>query len=298
MEALRQEKCPGKLLCVCDFYVEGMEVGEFNGSSLRIGKVSNVDHHSDLSEMKVFVSSAILALKEAEQNPSFDTKKNVVVIHHTDTDSVLTALIMSGAVTPQQARDWHFRRAAIAADHTGEPDTIADLLQALRDGEFKGQGTTDRLKFSVKNLQDLLRGQQLEPVAAALLEEYQQERLALQEMVARGEYGSVGEKQQVSWINLPLDSKADAVALPALFPNSLVAFTCRTNEGTGTPRNFMNVRLGKGLAGKGDLRDIMKAVGLPFGGRWNAGANKRKGGTEMPPQDFAEKIVRALEELK
>jgi hypothetical protein len=50
-----------------------------------------------------------------------------VVINHTDCDSVLSSGTASGHLEPLK----EYGVAAIAADHTGEENDIADLLQAL-----------------------------------------------------------------------------------------------------------------------------------------------------------------------
>jgi len=94
----------------------------------------------------------------------------------------------------------------------------------------------------------------------------------------------------------PLYSEADGAMLPAIFLKSSVIFMSRPDK-KNSNINIMNVRLGRPLAGKADLRDIMKTANLPFGGRWNAGANKRKGGTKLAPKEFAQKIYEALNKM-
>jgi hypothetical protein len=90
------------------------------------GRIVNVDHHAPTSRMAQPISSTNLALERvrAVGLPSGDTR---LVITHTDCDSVLTAGILSGRLDAED----RYGDAAIAADHTGEPNEIADLLQAL-----------------------------------------------------------------------------------------------------------------------------------------------------------------------
>jgi hypothetical protein len=126
------------------------------------------------------------------------------------------------------------------------------------------------------------------------LERRLQERASLSEKISRGDFNTAGERQEVAWLNFTESEDPDGVMLPALFPQSYVVFAARPDS-KNTGRYFMNVRLGKLSEGKFDLRDIMKTAGIPFGGRWNAGANKRKGGTELSSKEFAEKIYAALE---
>ena len=79
------------------------------------------------------VSSANLALdwRAASANTPTESRKAaeqaVVVINHTDCDSILSSGIVSGLLDALPA----YGRAALAADHTGEENAIADTLQAL-----------------------------------------------------------------------------------------------------------------------------------------------------------------------
>lgn len=297
LEKLRREQGGDKRLYVCDFYIDGIDqpgTAAFDGSSFRKGQIVNIDHHSEEPSMRRFVSSTNLALDYVGRNHDFKQDSSVV-IHHTDADSTMTTLIMCGNVTRKQAIAWGFDVAAIAADHTGEPNDIADLLQALRSGAYQSQPTSERLIFSTQNLEKLLRRENIDSRAKVLLEGRLQERASLSEKVRRGDFNAIGENQEVAWLQFNATEDPDAVMLPALFPKSHVIFAVRSDPKM-SGRYFMNVRLGKPAEGKFDLRDIMKIANIPFGGRWNAGANKRKGGTELSPEEFAAKIYAALEE--
>jgi hypothetical protein len=286
-------------LYVCDFYVQDIEKnGKYNGRGYVQGGIKNLDHHSPTPEMRDFVSTAVFALKEVEDNPDFNVDSSVLM-HHTDTDSVFSSLIMSGVMSAEQARELHVRFAALAADHYGEENAITDLLQAIRNGEYKGQEISERLKFSVRNLEHLLNNQPLEEIAIQKLEAYKQERNDVIEKVKNGEYSQVGEEKEISFLELSETSEADAVVLPNLFKESLIAFIAKPKvdkEGVVIEGLYtMNIRLcKKGLEKNVNLEELMEKAGLPFGGRFNAGANKRKGGIQMTPQDFAQKMYDAL----
>jgi hypothetical protein len=140
LEKLREEQGGNKRLYVCDFYIDGIDqpdAATFDGVSFQKGEIVNIDHHSEEPKMRRFVSSANLALGYVGRNPNFKENSSVV-IHHTDADSTMTTLIMQGDVTREQAIAWGFGEAAIAADHTGEPNNIADLLQSLQRGSYPG----------------------------------------------------------------------------------------------------------------------------------------------------------------
>lgn len=72
------------------------------------------------------------------------SRADIVVIDHSDCDSILCAWLVSGRLEP----DDRFGAAAIAADHTGAADPIADLLQAI---EYRRD-----LELSFRSLNTLL----------------------------------------------------------------------------------------------------------------------------------------------
>jgi len=85
-----------------------------------------VDHHAPVPSMARRVSSANLALRYVRQCGVLPSEA-VVLISHTDCDSVLAAGILRGILPPLDA----FGEAVMAADHTGAPNDISDLLQSV-----------------------------------------------------------------------------------------------------------------------------------------------------------------------
>jgi hypothetical protein len=64
----------------------------------------------------------------------------------------------------------------------------------------------------------------------------------------------------------------------------------------GSPGTWdMNVRLGQASPANLTLKDIdFSGFDPGYSGRWNAGSNKRSGGTKIPPDDYAEKLLAAV----
>ncbi len=133
----------GKIAAL-DFYIEGIDRrGYLDGGILHLYDILNIDHHAPLKEFTKHISSTNLAIAWVKKNGVLN-KNYTVVLNHTDCDSVLSSFIIRGIFPPHEI----FGEAAIAADHTGEENKIADLLQAL---QYKRD-----LEFSVRNLK-LLR---------------------------------------------------------------------------------------------------------------------------------------------
>ena len=106
--------CDGQII-VCDAYVTGIERGDLVAGGYALGKVLNVDHHAPTRQMQRLVSSANLAIERVVSG-GVATPGDVVLINHTDCDSILSSGIVSGRLDPEA----RFGAAAIAADHTGE----------------------------------------------------------------------------------------------------------------------------------------------------------------------------------
>lgn len=92
--------------------------------------VVNVDHHAPEIWNARQVSSGTYAFRAELFRPGVFGKNSdwELVITHTDTDSVLTAMMLSGKVPREFYQEAH--QAVIAADHTGEASNLGDLLSA------------------------------------------------------------------------------------------------------------------------------------------------------------------------
>ncbi len=287
VEAARVESGADSLF-VCDFCIEGIEPFE-KGGYFEMGKIINVDHHSELVKYNRHISSANLAIEYIRNHPNFlDGTK--ALTHHTDCDSVLSTALMSGIIEPNEK----FGIAAIAADHTGMPNEIADVLQAIKDGpdgDNGGKSTSENNKrkylYSLEQLQNLLNGKKLDIKAQELYDKRLKERELLKNMISKGKFQFAGNNSEVVYLESEQE-KFDATLLIGLFPQAKVIFTARRgNDG----KTIANVRLGMAASEGSDVREIMTSIDEPFGGRWNAGANRRKGGSDSSAKKIAEKIV-------
>lgn len=272
------ERYPQRGIVACDFHVHEIHLGEsVTGGYVRDG-VLNVDHHAPTPRMARHVSSANLAIEHVRKHGPVTEAETVVVINHTDCDSVLSSAIMRGLLPPEE----RFGSAALAADHTGAEDEIADLLQTISD--------LRDLCFSLANLQRLLEGTPLDPEATRLLRQRQTDRALIQKMVAGGAFRRVGGVAYAT-----LTEKVDGGLLPALFsdvPLLMIAAPAKHDA----ERWEMRVRLGLGAPDGLRLNELeIQEFDPNFGGRWNAGANARGGGVAIHPDRYAGLLAERLQ---
>ena len=264
---------PGERLCVCDFYVQGADGGEHVAGGYEIDGILNVDHHASTLRMWRPISSTHLAIAHVEKHGVLGSDVRVV-IHHTDCDSVLSSGIMTGALDPAE----RFADAALAADHTGDENPIADLLQSLDDERD--------LDFSIRSLNRLERGLRMEERAARLLDIRRRQRDEVMELVSEGAF---------QWISLlafaVLERKIESELVPSLLPDAELILLMSPFE-RDPSRWECKLRLGRAatwLAALGWLG--IWAVDPAFGARWNAGSNKRGGGWAGDPLDYANAVA-------
>ncbi len=270
---------PGQKLLAVDFYLQDAEDGEEISGGYIVEDVENIDHHAPTPEMAKFISSANLAIKRvSESGPC--KPDTTVIVNHTDCDSVLSSAILRGELAPEKK----FGDAAIAADHTGEENAIADLLQAIdkkRD-----------LDFSIRNLKLFLDGQEIDSEAKKMLERRLADREKIKELVENGEFSFTDE----GVANITMEEKVDGGLVPALLPEAkAIVLGSRMPDGQQKKGEWeIKVRIGlaapKGLS----LLDL----DLPdFGGRWNAGSTKRSGGTNFNAAEYAKIIGDKLDKI-
>jgi hypothetical protein len=274
MEDVVKERDP-KIVIVCDFNIEGMESAIFDEvfkTTVGARTILNVDHHVPVAAMMRFISSGNLAANYVRKYGVPEAANSVVKIHHTDCDSVISAAIMRGLIKPEKS----FEAAVIAADHTGEENAIADLLQSLEHERD--------LLFSLEMLDLAIKGKSLPAKANALMENRRQERVLLKNMVQDGVFKVI---DGVAYAEL--DKTIDAGLLPDLLPNAKAIVI-------GMPRDDgkrnMKVRLTPASPAGTSLSQL--GLGEGFGGRWNAGSNKRGGGTHMTAAEYAQQVSKKL----
>jgi hypothetical protein len=198
-----------------------------------------------------------------------------VVITHTDCDSVLSAAIMAGRVPPDDL----LGEAALAADHSGAPHPVADLLQGLqRHRDFE---------LSLRNLQLLLRGEPVERLAEEGLSERQRKRAQAACVAARFH-------QEGTIFYLAVDEDTDSEFFPALLPEAALILVAVPNP-HDSRRSYMKLRLGTRAEPGFSINDLkVRAFDPGYGGRWNAGSNKRDGGTPLTVEHYVAALARSL----
>ena len=266
---------PNGEVFACDFAVEGAAGFEQHPWGYSSGRLTNIDHHADAPRMERQISSANLALVWSEGGGELGTDAQVV-INHTDCDSVLTAAIVAGDIEPLP----EFGKAALCADHTGEENEIADLLQSLdprRD-----------YALSLCNLRLLLAGESLEPDAQSALEERRAKRAEAKRLVQSGAFTNL---DGVSFATIP--RPIDGEFFPALLPTAhLIAVFVPHAE---PDKWVVKLRLGQAAPDGLSLHQLgINAFDANYGGRWNAGSNKRGGGTTLSPDDYAHHLQESL----
>jgi hypothetical protein len=286
-------------LVACDFYVDGIELGEEVAGGYRLGRILNIDHHAPTPRMRRRISSTNLALEMIEVGGVPLGEDAVVVVNHIDCDSVLSSGILSGRLPP----DPRFGEAAIAADHTGEENEIADLLQGIDAEITRRTGSPRRTlrdyEYSIENLQLLwTAGQErLDDLAKGALKARLQKRREAEAIVSRGGFQKAGPLHFAV-----VDEPIDGEFFPALLPDAAVIMLAnRLSE--DPPRWRVKLRLGEAAPPGLALSDL----GIPdfdpnYGGRWNAGSNQRLDpdtglrGTDLSPDDYARRLAERLSE--
>jgi hypothetical protein len=227
--------------------------------------------------MRKKISSTSLAIDHVIKfGPA--SSPDIVLINHTDCDSILSSRIIAGDLEPLEI----YNTAAIAADHTGEENEIADLLQALDD--FKDHD------FSFECLQMLLNGntQKLIPTAQKALNARHIKRRIAYELVADRRFMDIGCLSYAV-----LTEKIDGELFQPLLKSSFVNMIASPRAGE-TDIWDIKLRLGEAAPESLSLQDVdLSEFDSGYSGRWNAGSNKRGGGTKLPPDLYAEKLLEA-----
>jgi hypothetical protein len=273
----------GEILA-CDFYIAGAELGAPVPGGYRLGeRVLNIDHHAPTSRMARVVSSTNLALHWRAANANAPTEsrqaaeQTVVVINHTDCDSILSSGIASCRLDALAT----YGRAALAADHTGEENDIADALQALEPWRD--------VELSFATLRAVEMGTPLPEQAREALTRWRHKRDCAAHYVAQGTVRSDG----LMAFGI-LDRETDGIFFPPLLPDAVLILLAvpRPNEAGCW---VMKLRLGARAPEGFTIHDLhMTDFDRAYGGRWNAGSNARAGGTTIPPAQYAEEVRRRL----
>jgi hypothetical protein len=264
---------PSGPIFACDFYVQDAEHGVDEPGGLRLGRILNVDHHAPVPRMWRHVTSTALAFAHLSSGAGVDPATQVV-INHTDCDSMLSSAMLLGLLQP----DPELVDASVCADHTGEENAVADLLQALDDG--RRDRTVEQYRDSLRELERLRTGRPLSPAAMLALDRRQRRRSAAQALTDRFELRD-GLAFAVA------EESIDSAFFPALVPAAAVIMVASPNR-HHPGRWTVKLRLGRAAPGGLTLFSLGIREWDPcFGGRWNAGSNGRGGGTVKSPEEYA-----------
>ena len=281
-----EAECPGRRpIQVCDFYVQGAEQGEEVKGGVELGRILNVDHHAPLACMERPVTSTMLAAEYLrERRPAGPAAW--VVINHTDCDSVLSSAMMMGLIEPTD----YLVDASVCADHTGEEHPVADLLQALDEARV-GDRTERQYLESLRNLKLHLNHSALEPAAVRALRKRAADRAGARQLVDEGNVPTD------RWLAVAvLDEEIDGSFFPAFLPDAAVIMLA-TRSGDDSGRWIVKLRLGNGAWPGLTLHKLgVSDWDSNFGGRWNAGGNKRgvPGGISIELEEYAERLRERL----
>ncbi|MCK5593863.1 MAG: hypothetical protein KAI18_01335 [Candidatus Aenigmarchaeota archaeon] len=257
-----------KLLCVCDFYVQGAEDGNISDEGITYDGVLNIDHHAPIEQMYKQISSTTLAIDYVKEHGILPSDHKII-INHTDCDAVLSSMIMTGALEPLEI----YNDAAIAADHTGVENDISDLLQALQE--------TRDLPFIMENLCHLQDDEKIDTKAEMLLEDRMESREEVKQLVKDGAFS---EYNGIYYIGR--DEKIESELVPEFLPDAKLVVLASPMPPDSEREWEIKVRLGK------NTRDInLKKLNLPdFGCRFNAGSTMRLGGTDIELEEYVRRV--------
>jgi hypothetical protein len=290
LECLEQRFPDAKRIFAVDFYIEGAETGSLleNGAGYQLSeRVFNIDHHAPGEMWERFVSSGNLACRWVREDGAvLGSEGDVVVINHTDCDSVIASLIMSGALPPDRLLE----EAVIDADHRGAKNDIADMLQS-------GSESRD-LSWLINALSDLLQGLAVDDRMCRRLEALESKRLYVQDLADRG---LIVERHGVVFVQCNRQMDSD-LFLSVFQEARAVVIGCPC--GRAPDIEITRVRLGRAVEEGASLHRLgLRELDPCFGGRFNAGSNKRGleelmaiGGvvTSVPAEEYFRLLVARL----
>lgn len=302
---------------VCDAYIPGIESAEpiaflsagfgktvrIPGSdgSVRDIRVWNIDHHADDPRAERAVSSGNLALEWVRQYGVPDPSSSLIVVNHTDCDSIVTSAILSGRVD-YAAHGEALEAAVVAADHTGEALPLAEVLQSLE--------RRLSLRLSWQAMDAALDNKFI----TWCMQEALKKRLRARDEFRNLLFTNLRFVGDIAVLELDVPCpNLDAAFFPALlgefreqheeFPDAALCVLAYPK--TDAPGSPLIIKMRLANSGLGQTTSALHLAGSPeqprlrlnslpfdpaFGGRWNAGANVRGGGTDLTLEEWLERL--------
>jgi hypothetical protein len=263
VEELQRQFPDARRIFAADFYLRGIEkAGKLLpcGAGYELsGGVFNIDHHAPGELWERHVSTGVLACQWVRKEGVIAAKNgDIVVINHTDCDSVLSALILTG-VLPVHER---FEQAVLDADHRGTPNEIADMLQACK--------SLRNLPLMAEALSCYLQGEALPEVVRNQVEQLHESRLVVKQLVDRGKY-----QERNGVVLIKCDRYFESDLFLNHFPDARVLVVECPSEKSPSVM-ITRLRLGACIESGLSLHRLgLTDIDPHFGGRFNAGSNKR-----------------------
>ncbi len=246
--------------------------------------ITVIDHHVSDPELSA-LSTGVLVLRYLHDHFTAD-KDTMVCITHKDCDSLLSSLMITGALPPLDI----YGEAVMAADHTGQADAIADLLQAIEEGPKSGEILAkERLAFSIRELGALLSGNKLSEDS----QRFYDDRVSARE-VWKGRLKDFVQLENGTFyyiFNEKVLSDPCPEFVSVLLPEAKLILVFHNDTSN---HDFLQLRVLRGIAGEDKFRVDDPNLIFPevagFGGRSDAGSNRRGGVSIVNPVQVAEKI--------
>ncbi len=261
------------LWVACDFFLSDFPLTSPMPWGYESGHSHLVDHHAPDARWERHISSGNLAVDWVKSNAPPAT----VFINHTDCDSILSSGIVAGILEPKP----EYEAAVIAADHTGEVNPIADLLQAIQD--FRD------VHFSLECLRRLEQGEALPEQANHELEMRTRQRAKAIEITQNPSF----VHPRFTVFEVPEVIEAELLC-PMVARGDFLMLSVPMEEFPG--RRALRLRRTATASDGFSLHHLDLRSAIPgYGGRWNAGSNKRNGGTDKPMAQIIEDLTTLLD---
>lgn len=233
-------------------------------------EIINIDHHSQHTDFNRTISTTHQALIA---NQSFELRpdpEDVVIVNHTDTDSVLSLLALTNPEISWKVK-MIFAHAAVAADHTGEFSPLISLIDAMYHDRDLDKSINTLLQFLTEGDINLLNLDVIENYYVEIVK-----RKKALEIVKERKFREIGNG--VILIELDGPKSMQSIPFPALFDEFGIYATVIIISNPLNGKYKLNVRAGRNFPENSSLQDIDTVKGLSrfgYGGRARAGGNDR-----------------------
>ncbi|MBA4294289.1 hypothetical protein C0431_15115 [bacterium] len=248
---------------ICDFHPKNLEnIATPTVYGWSYDGIDVVDHHAPDRRFQKPISSGPLAIEYLKHHSTAQE----AIINHTDTDSIISSGIVTGLLPPLEV----LADACIAADHTGEENEIADFIQELEDKRDFDLG--------INIISAFLDNKPLPQIALEAREIRKRQREIAFEFASNA-------KIQGPIASIVTTETIDSVLLVPFLPETQIIVLTMPFRGD-SKRAEVKLRLGRQAHTEMSLQNLnIQRFLKTYGGRWNAGSNRRGGGIDLTPAD-------------